>query len=1103
MKNSNFLKVFSVLLAVCMAVMLCATPAVAVSTWNGVSASASLSGSGSAADPYLIKTAEDLKFFADAVNGGNDYSGMVIYLQADIDLDNQAFDPIGTTAHYFRGMFDGKNHTVSGINITTDNAAGTGFFGGLHNGWIKNLHLEGSVICTSTAAPNYIGGLVGYTSGNITIYNCSFNGLVRSANTDANSASYCGGLVGYLAATTGSNIVCSYTSGVVDAYGRIGGLIGTLENAASQIVNIKDSYSDATVTGSSAGTSSFLSTGQGGGLVGFLQLATINMTNCFFAGRAPYLRNGGFAGPIIHYKYSGTLNLTRVYFDNQKNILGTASAFTPADDGVGVNTSTLAYSTWGNFPTTFVAGNATLQHPLLRVAEMGKGTKDEPYVIDGRYDLQYLSYICGYGGLNVYNFRDDYIVFDNDIDLSSVASFTPIGSGYGPFYGNVDGKGHTVSNVTITMNHRQGVGFFGKTGNNYIKNLNVAGTVTNSMRPDTSANPHVSSPVAGFAAITEGTAYITNCSFSGTVTSANTLVSNGSGGWSTNDMNETSAGGLVGEARGHLTIDRCSVSGTVDGFGRSGGLLASLNGSLQVTITNSYCDATVTGKGPVDESLSYYYTAGGLIGFSNTGTLRLTNCFFAGTAPAAPAARNGMGGPIINHNAGGTFTCTNVYYLSDETIETYGEAKDAEWFASAAAATTLGGHFAEADPHPVFASPDLQGSGSETDPYLITSAEDFQAINAFVRGGYRLEDNYFKLVNDIVLNENYADYEDWGTTAPTNNWLPIGTNGSQFAGNLDGADHTIYGLYASYADSTTGTGFFGGTYRGTIKDLHIKNAYVSALYRVGGMSGFAQESTYINCSFEGIVYSTNETNYAGAAGGLIGEVGGGNKLERCMTAGTIDAYSRSAGIIGSATASGKNYIYDSYSVMDVTGLGTQGTPGSGTGGLIGLVQTGTVVIDSCFFAGSYPNGSANRGPIAGQLALGATVEDNNCWYLAGEADGLYGDICDADECTDGTTRDRLQGTRTEIVWIQGEDTPVLSIKGDLNCDTIIDLADAMMALRHINSVVTLSAGAASLADLNADGSINATDYSAIKVKALNAIAPEEEALVLSAWSNFG
>ncbi|MBR5922327.1 MAG: hypothetical protein IKZ59_00885, partial [Clostridia bacterium] len=137
-------KLLAVVVTVCVLVAMLAMPsATATSVWDGSSVSASLSGSGTAADPYLIKNAADLKYFADSVNGGTDYSGKVIYLLEDIDLDNQAFAPIGSTSAYFRGQFDGKNHTVSGINVSNALGTGTGFFGALHNGWIKNLHLEG------------------------------------------------------------------------------------------------------------------------------------------------------------------------------------------------------------------------------------------------------------------------------------------------------------------------------------------------------------------------------------------------------------------------------------------------------------------------------------------------------------------------------------------------------------------------------------------------------------------------------------------------------------------------------------------------------------------------------------------------------------------------------------------------------------------------------------------------------------------------------------------------------------------------------------------------------------------------------------------------
>ncbi|MBO4432223.1 MAG: hypothetical protein J5852_01695 [Clostridia bacterium] len=1096
--KTRFEKLLAVVISVCMIVSLIALPTVvATSVWDGSSASASLSGTGTAADPYLIKSADDLKYFADSVNGGTDYSGKVIYLLEDIDLDNQAFAPIGSTSAYFRGQFDGKNHTVSGINISSNLGTGTGFFGALHNGWIKNLHLEGSVICTLDAA-NYVGGLVGYTSGNITIYNCSFTGLVRSANTNQNRG-YCGGLVGLSAAcTTGTNIICSYSSGTVDTYGRSGGLVGGLENNASDILNIKDSYSDATVTGSSAGTSTFESGGTAGGILGFLQNGTVNMVNCFFAGQAPSKRSSGYAGPIVNHKAGGTLNLTRVYFDNEKNLLGSGASFAAAEDGTGQTTSNMTYAIWGNFPTTFITGNATVKHPILRISDMGTGTKDDPYVVDGTYDLRYFSYICGYGGLNVYNFRDDYIVLGSDLDMSTVANFTPIGSTNMYFRGNFDGKGHTVSDVTITMSNTAGVGFFGATGGNTIKNLKVTGNVRN----NTSTGA-----VAGLVGKTTDTMYITNCSFDGTVYASNNLVSNGSGGYSTNEQNNLSAGGLVCDVGGNVNINRCSVSGTIDAFGRAGGLVASLNGSLTVTIKNSYCDANVTGKGPVDDSLSHLYTAGGLIGFLNTGTMTLTNCFFAGTFPAARA--NGMAGPIINHKAGGTFTCTNVYYLADAQAEVdgqeFGVYKNAAWFASAAAATTLGGNFDADTPHPILAEPNYTGSGTEADPYLLTSAADFQALNRFVLNDYNLEGLNFKLTTNLVLNDNHADYATWGDTAPANNWTSIGTQAKPFAGNLDGAGHSIYGMYCSYPDATTGTGFFGGTYRGTIKNFHIKDSYICAVRQLGGLTGYAQESNIENCSFEGYVKATNTTNNGGSAGSLIGNASAGNVVTRCYTGGTINAYSRSGGLIAAATAAGKNYIYDSYSTTDhaVPKPAEEGEAnqfGSQHGGLVGVVQNGTMNIENCFYYGDCPHSGTVRGYIIGQNAGTATA--TNCYYVADDSYGTFGDaVTDPGELTDGTIVDLLNGTRAEAVWVQGEYYPILVLVGDIDRDGKITVGDALLALRHIENISLI--GDLTRGDMDYDGDIDNDDYVAIKLEALGGIKIDAAPVVLSVWSNFG
>ena len=104
-------------------------------------------GSGTASDPYLIKTKEDLRDFAKYNNQG------VISRQAFVKLNNEincedltGFEPIGTSDYAFEGTFDGNNCTISNLEYIADEddyAAYTGLFGKLgENGVIKKLTLN-------------------------------------------------------------------------------------------------------------------------------------------------------------------------------------------------------------------------------------------------------------------------------------------------------------------------------------------------------------------------------------------------------------------------------------------------------------------------------------------------------------------------------------------------------------------------------------------------------------------------------------------------------------------------------------------------------------------------------------------------------------------------------------------------------------------------------------------------------------------------------------------------------------------------------------------------------------------------------------------------
>jgi hypothetical protein len=301
-----------------------------------------------------------------------DFPGMTLALGKDIDLESDIrFVGIGNGNKSYKGDFDGKGHTVSGLNITgnrvngNDYAAhtgGIGFFGQISSPdttndvrKISNLTVEGNVQTTATTAA-IVGGLVGKNSVELIIENCNFKGDVKS-KTGTTVADTVGGLVAtnpkkltienctfdgtvYTAFATDNNhvaasgLVCNVGAAldinhwsvavVIDGIGRGGSFIGQVNG--SYVATVTNSYSVAKVTGYGAYTGTGYAAG---GLIGFLATGTINLSNCFYAGEAPVVRTTSDGstrgGPIINQKASGTFNCTNVYYDADKNNIGTAT----------------------------------------------------------------------------------------------------------------------------------------------------------------------------------------------------------------------------------------------------------------------------------------------------------------------------------------------------------------------------------------------------------------------------------------------------------------------------------------------------------------------------------------------------------------------------------------------------------------------------------------------------------------------------------------------------------------------------------------------------------------------------------------------------------
>jgi hypothetical protein len=202
----------------------------AVFCFSGIPAQAQYAGgSGTENNPYLIETAEQLNNIGATPGHWNKYFKLI----ADIDLGEPnlaAFNIIGAErTQSFNGVFDGNDHTISNLDLTSTRVRYTGLFGYV-GGELRNVKLVRPVVF---AQGDDVGALAGYLDSG-TIANCRVKGADVSGNN------HIGGLVG---TSTGRIVNCSST-GYVSGDSYIGGLIGLITDST-----VNTSFSRADVSG--------------------------------------------------------------------------------------------------------------------------------------------------------------------------------------------------------------------------------------------------------------------------------------------------------------------------------------------------------------------------------------------------------------------------------------------------------------------------------------------------------------------------------------------------------------------------------------------------------------------------------------------------------------------------------------------------------------------------------------------------------------------------------------------------------------------------------------------------------------------------------------
>lgn len=169
---------------------------------DGGVATEEVSATLNAAGYYEICNADQLFWFAQQVNveGNKEIKGA---LTANIDLKNKPWTPIGAMGeeNSFRGVFDGQNYTIRGLNVE-GSENGVGFFGEVRTGTVKNFTIYGEVVVNTEV--DYVGGVIGSICGLNGENDLERNGAVIQNITSyvnvtakAHGIGMIGGFVGY------------------------------------------------------------------------------------------------------------------------------------------------------------------------------------------------------------------------------------------------------------------------------------------------------------------------------------------------------------------------------------------------------------------------------------------------------------------------------------------------------------------------------------------------------------------------------------------------------------------------------------------------------------------------------------------------------------------------------------------------------------------------------------------------------------------------------------------------------------------------------------------------------------------------------------------
>ncbi len=299
------------------------------------------------------------------------------------------------------------------------------------------------------------------------------------------------------------------------------------------------------------------------------------------------------------------------------------------------------------------------------------------------------------------------------------------------------------------------------------------------------------------------------------------------------------------------------------------------------------------------------------------------------------------------------------------------------------------------------------GSGTESDPYQLATAADFDTLDELVTAGNAFAGTYFLVTADVTLNEGWdgigrgevGTTVSWGCTVPyTAEFIP-------FSGIFDGGGHTLtfpegsqplfdcvsgaeirnFSVYGEYIadDGLIANYTTDSSYSATadIENVTIKSG--TKITGSGFLGGYASGSNTVSidsCTVEGgVIIGCDENGEplgASNIGGFAGDFNGTISNSTC--AATVYGDSFVGGIVG-----GQGQSMSETSVNDCTFTGSVIATGSYVGGISGCGYTGTgwgfssnaacISVQNCCVTGSVSGGNYVGG------ILGAEPAVTQCW----------------------------------------------------------------------------------------------------------------------------